>query len=101
MIQTSSWVIDGRAAGLNFREGKKGTTFTDRNPFIPHFVTPDRSAKFGDTTNIQISRKQKRLYENIYPEGYNTDIYDGRFRFRLSPSYSANNEEYMLYSKKR
>ena len=38
MIQTSSWVVGGKAAAINFREGKNGTHFSDKSPFIPHFV---------------------------------------------------------------
>ena len=38
VIQTSSWVIGGKAAGIAFREGKAGTDFIDLNPFIPHIV---------------------------------------------------------------
>jgi len=38
VIQTSSWVIAGVAAGINFREGKAGTNFADMNPFLPHLV---------------------------------------------------------------
>lgn len=43
VIQTSSWVIQGVPAGINFREGKEGTDFMDTSPFLPHFVDPDRS----------------------------------------------------------
>lgn len=38
VIQTSTWVIGGKAAGINFREGKAGTDFVDMNPFLPHYV---------------------------------------------------------------
>ena len=39
VIQTSTWVVVGGAAAINFREGKENTRFTDQNPFIPHYVT--------------------------------------------------------------
>ena len=41
VIQTSSWVINGLPAGINFREGLEGTDFSDMNPFLPHVVKYD------------------------------------------------------------
>lgn len=45
VIQTSSWVISGVAAGINFREGKAGTDFADKNPFLPHYVKNKKAKK--------------------------------------------------------
>lgn len=47
VIQTSSWVIGGEVAGINFREGKAGTDFADFSPFVPHYVSNKRRSDRG------------------------------------------------------
>lgn len=46
IIQTSSWIVNGKAAGLNFRETKEGTHFGHSAPFLPHIVKPDNNATY-------------------------------------------------------
>lgn len=63
MIQTSSWVIAGMAAGINFREAKAGTHFGEMSPFLPHYVKKPSSKnvyKFGYTFD------QKVIYDRLY-----------------------------------
>ena len=51
VIQTSSWIVNSKAAGLNFRETKAGTHFSDNSPFLPHIVKKGTDAKYTFTYN--------------------------------------------------
>ena len=74
VIQTSSWVIGGHAAGINFREGKAGTDFSDSNPFIPHYVKPSKTGR--QQLNFVLSRIQNIFREDLL-EGYTNADWDG------------------------
>jgi len=34
-------------AGLAFREGKEGTDFADKNPYLPHIINPLNSRGYN------------------------------------------------------
>lgn len=63
VIQTSSWVVKGVPAGINFREGLKGTDFTDINPFLPHKI---ENSKDEYSYNFKLSRQQYELRKKLY-----------------------------------
>lgn len=93
VIQTSTWVIGGKAAGINFREGMNGTTFTDKSPFLPHYVKPIKG--LSPNIDIKVSRIQYDLNRNIYRD-LQEDIYQGRIKFRILPNYLGGKDN-MLY----
>ena len=81
VIQTSSWIISGMAAGVNFREGKAGTHFSDKSPFLPHYVK--QVGKGKQTYRFSYTNEQRRLVNRLY----------GRFGFdhyRLLSSKNPN-----------
>lgn len=69
VIQTSSWVIGGMAAGINFREAKAGTIFGDMSPFLPHIVYNSGVERMRDSEfelYVKLNKWQKELSESIY-----------------------------------
>ena len=64
VIQTSSWVVKGLPAGINFREGKEGTDFADKNPFLPHKIVkmrPDENDHYEYRFLLNLEQLKIRL----------------------------------------
>lgn len=75
VIQTSSWVIGGKAAGINFREGKAGTNFGDKNPFLPHYVV-NKNPRRRQQLKLKASASQQELALALYAPQWTSNIYN-------------------------
>lgn len=62
------------AAGINFREGKKGSDFADYNPFLPHYVDKPRLGE-KRVLNFKGTVNQEDLRNKLY-KTYDKTIYN-------------------------
>lgn len=75
----------GIPAGINFREGKEGTDFTDKNPFLPHRIVMSKNEDFNKKYNyvFKLNNQQYLLRKKLYKHADDPFTFDTYMSFNL------------------
>ena len=66
----------GIPAGINFREGKEGTDFTDKNPFLPHRIVSSKFKSENYHYFFKLNYQQYLLRKKWYKSPDNPFTFD-------------------------